>query len=107
MRQTQPEIAHRLLAEKFFQHRIERNIRQRVRSAKHPVVALDAGEFCPKSPHAARETFPSKDKRIHPPIRSDRPRDRIVSRRIRILQDNQQVQIRDARDRVAAHSTSV
>ncbi len=104
---AQTQIAHRLLAKKFFQRRVNDHVRQRVRAAQHAVIALDAGKFRSEGLHTARKPLASQHKGIRPGIRPDGSRYRLMRRGVRAFQHDEQIQIGNACKKIPPHRAAV
>ena len=105
--QAQPEIAQRLLTQKFFQTRFDLHVGKRIRASEHTVIALDTGEFRRERPRASLKTSAGENERVNLPVAADGPGYGLVRGGIRFVEDNKQVDIRNACDEVPSHDAAI
>ncbi len=104
---SQAQISYRLFAEEFFELSVGFEFSEWIGTIQDAVVAFDAGKFCGEGASAAIEAHPTEDERIDGRPIAEHPRNRGMGNGVGFVQDDEEVDVGDAFDRIAANCTAV
>src|SRR5215211_2000943 len=107
MRQSQAQIAQGLLAEETLQIFRHLHVGERVGAVKHTIVSLDAGKFRSKGTDAPLKPRQSKDKWINARAPVQHRRQCLMRGGIRLLQNDQQIYVRQTLDIIPADRAAI